>query len=66
MGFYDWKDRYVTTEVINDGGSKNITIYFTDGTIKSTYIYFENPPEYQNIMSAFTDYLGATLYFEHH
>lgn len=62
LGFYPWKDRYETTEIICDGGSESVTIFFTDGTVKSTYFYFEYPKDYEKVTNAFQNYLGANLY----
>lgn len=64
LGFYGWEDRYVTTDAICDGGSQTVTVHFADGTVKSTYIYFEYPPNYEKICSSFVDCLGAKLYYE--
>lgn len=61
LGLYTWKDRYVTTGV-DDGGDTSVTIYFSDGTIKSTYLYYEYPPKYEKVLSVFEQYLGASLY----
>ncbi len=64
LGLYTWKDNYITKQIINDGGSKRITIYFTDGTSKSTYMYFKYPSNYNKICGSFENLLGAGLYFE--
>ena len=64
LGLYTWKDRYVTKESIVDGGSKTITIYFTDGTSKSTYFFYKYPSNYNKVSDAFENYLGANLYLE--
>jgi len=64
LGFYDWEERYVTTDQICDGGSHMVTVYFSDGTVKSTYIYFEDPPEYKAIAAVFQELLGAKLYLD--
>ena len=61
-GFYTWKDSYETNKIIMDGGSESVTVYFADGTIKSTYIYFKYPKKYDKIREAFEVYLGATFY----
>ena len=62
LGFYTWKDSYETDDIICDGGSEWVTVYFSDGTKKSTSIYFKYPPNYKRIMAAFEKYLGAKLY----
>lgn len=62
LGFLTWKDRYVTDDIIDDGGSECVTVYFADGTAKSTYIYFEYPPKYKEIRGAFEEYLGVNFY----
>lgn len=62
LGFYTWKESYKTNDIICDGGSECVTVYFSDGTKKSTSIYFKDPPNYTKILSAFEDYLGAKLY----
>lgn len=62
LGFYTWKDSYATNDIICDGGSEWVTVYFCDGTVKSTSIYFKDPPNYKKIMAAFEEYLGAKLY----
>ena len=62
LGFYTWKDRYATTDIICDGGSECVTVYFGDGTVKSTSIYYEYPPNYDKILTAFEQELGAKLY----
>lgn len=64
LGFYAWEDEYVTSDIICDGGSYNIAVYFTDGTVKPTCIYFKDPPDYSQIQIAFENYLGAGLYFD--
>lgn len=63
LGFLAWQDRYVTTDLIDDGDSQTVAVYFADGTSKSTYIFFENPPKYKKIQSAFEEYLGVKLYY---
>lgn len=62
LGFYTWKDRYETNKIIMDGGSAQVKVYFTDGTVKSTYIYYKNPKNYNKIMKAFENNLGVTFY----
>ena len=64
LGLYTWKDSYETKEIINDGGSKRITIYFTDGTSKSTYFYFKFPSNYNKVGNAFENYLGTGIFYE--
>ncbi|MDE7295928.1 MAG: hypothetical protein K2N84_01550 [Clostridia bacterium] len=64
LGFLAWKDRYETDDIICDGGHETVTVTFTDGTVKSTYIYYKDPPNYEKIRTAFTDLLGASLYWQ--
>lgn len=61
-GFYTWKDRYETNKIIMDGGSAQVKVYFIDGTVKSTYIYYKNPKNYNKIMEAFENNLGVKFY----
>lgn len=56
-GIYTWKDRYETNDIICDGGSETITIYFSDGTSKSTYFYFEYPKNFDTIENDFKEIL---------
>lgn len=63
LGFLDWEDEYITDDVINDAGSKRISVSFPDGTVKSTSIYFEYPPNYNKICNAFKECLGVNFYF---
>lgn len=62
LGFLAWKDRYVTSDEVCDAGSEWVTVYFTDGTVKSTYIYCEDPPGYDKVQSEFKERLGVALY----
>ncbi len=62
LGFYTWKDRYVTTEEISDMGSETVTVYFTDGTVKSTYLYAKYPRRYEEVKSTFGEIIGADMY----
>ena len=64
LGFYTWEERYVTDEVINDAAGSSVTIFFQDGTMRKTYIFFEYPPNYKEISAAFESILGAKLYYE--
>lgn len=64
LGILNWKDRYETSEVICDGGNQTVTIYLADGAVKSTYIYFEYPQNYEKIQNTFSDILGAAMYCE--
>lgn len=59
LGFLAWKDKYVTSDTVYDGGSSTIKVYFTDGTVKSTYIFIKKPPQYDKICAAFKEYLGV-------
>lgn len=63
LGFLAWEDEYVTSDVICDGGNERVTVYFADGTKKSTEIYFKYPPKYEDIRKAFEDYTGMDLYY---
>lgn len=62
LGMYSWKERYVTDDVICDGGSSSVTVYFADGTEKNTYIYFKYPPKYDEIRKTFKEHLGTDMY----
>ncbi|MDE6293121.1 MAG: hypothetical protein K2L88_00665 [Clostridiales bacterium] len=62
LGFLAWGDEYITDETICDGGSESVTVYFSDGTVKSTKIYFIDPPKYEEIRKAFEDNFGVTFY----
>lgn len=62
LGFLAWNDEYITDEIICDGGSESVTVYFADGTVKSTKIYFIDPPKYEQIRKAFEDNFGVTFY----
>lgn len=64
LGLYTWKNRYETDDIVYDGGSQTVRIYFTDGTIKFTFIYFKYPPHYEDVKQAFETYLGAELYMK--
>lgn len=63
LGFLAWKDRYETNEIIYDGAPSTVNVYFTDGTVKSTYIYFKYPPHYDEIRAAFEDHFGVEFYY---
>ena len=56
-GIYTWQDEYETRYTVHDGGSETITIWFSDGTEKSTYFYFAYPKNYGKIESDFEDIL---------
>lgn len=62
LGFFDWEEEYITDDIIDDGGSSRVTVYFADGTVKSTRIYFKYPPNYDNIRNAFEQYFGVAFY----
>lgn len=62
LGFLAWADEYVTDEVICDGVRERVTVYFSDGTEKSTEIYFIDPPNYEQIHNAFEETLGVNFY----
>ena len=62
FGFLAWEDEYVTDKLYNDAGNERVTVYFADGTVKSTYIYMETPPNYEQIRNAFEETLSVTLY----
>ena len=64
LGFFDWKERYETDEVINDAGANRINVYFADGTEKSTLIYFMDPPNYGQICDAIEKAFGVKIYSE--
>lgn len=56
LGIYSWQDEYKTNEVIDDGAESNFTIFFTDGTFKTTNFYYEYPKNYTQIVEAFFKY----------
>ncbi len=62
LGFLGWKEAYETDKIIFDGGSQKVTVYFSDGTVKSTRIYFKYPPKYDEIRQAFEEYFGVNFY----
>lgn len=62
LGFFTWKEEYATDDIICDGGSQSVGVFFADGTVKSTSIYYEYPPKYNEIRKAFEEYLGVTFY----
>ena len=64
LGFFDWEERYATDEVVYDGGSSDVYVYFADGTEKSTHIYFLDPPNYDEIRNAFEEAFGVNFYLE--
>ncbi len=62
LGIYRWKDSYRTDKVIYDAAGFSITVFFSDGTKKGTYFYFEEPSNFDRIAEAFGTYLGAPLF----
>lgn len=62
LGFLIWEDSYVTDDIIDDGGSARVCVYFADGTVKSTSIYFKYPPNYDKIRNAFEEHFGVNFY----
>ena len=62
LGFLTWEKQYITKDIIHDGGSKNVRVYFTDGVEKSTYIYFKYPANYNKICEAFENNFGVSMY----
>ena len=64
LGFFDWEERYATDELVCDGGSSCIYVYFADGTEKSTRIYFMDPPNYDEIRTVFEEAFGVKMYLE--
>lgn len=63
LGILAWEERYETTGV-HDSGNQTVTIYFADGTEKSTYICLEKPSYYEEIQAAFIDIFGVCMYAE--
>ncbi|MCM1130629.1 MAG: hypothetical protein NC310_06465 [Roseburia sp.] len=59
LGIYTWKESYTTDEIIFDGGSENIKIFFTDGTEKRTHIYFKYPKNYERILETFKKHFNV-------
>lgn len=64
LGFFDWEERYATDEVVYDGATSRIDVYFADGTEKSTGIFFMDPPNYDEICNAFAESFGVKMYLE--
>ena len=62
LGFLAWKEEYVTKDPVCDGGSNTVKVYFTDGTVKSTYIFIKKPPQYDKIYATFKNCLGIGMY----
>ena len=62
LGIYTWKDRYVTDHGVSDGGNETLKIYFTDGTVKTTYFYFKYPSTYDKVCEAFVANFGVGMY----
>lgn len=62
LGLFTWEEAYITDETVDDGGNTNVIVYFADGTVKRTSIYFESPPHYDEIRSAFEEHLGVSFY----
>ena len=64
LGFFDWEEEYRTDDVIFDGGTHCVNVYFADGTKKSTLIYFSDPPNYDEIREAFESAFGVAMYLQ--
>ena len=64
LGFFDWEERYETTDEIYDAGAERVNVYFADGTEKSTLIYFLDPPNYKEIREAIEQAFGVTMYLQ--
>ena len=62
LGFLAWEEKYITDENVFDGGGQTVSVYFPDGTMKSTWIHFKYPPNYTEIRNAFEEYLGVNFY----
>ena len=62
LGIYTWKDRYVTDHGVSDGGNETLKIYFTDGTVKTTYFYFKYPSTYDKVCEEFVANFGVGMY----
>ena len=62
LGFFNWEENYVA-EGVFDASGYNVNVYFADGTVKCTYIYGCQPPRYEEVKKAFSDFLGAGLYY---
>lgn len=62
LGIYTWKERYDTNEVICDGGSEGIKLFFTDGTEKNTHIYFKYPKDYKKTLNTFKKYFNVSCW----
>ena len=62
LGFYKWKDRYETKDMVDDGGDLTVNVYFADGTIKSTYFFLSGPKNFDKIKEEFVNIIGVSLY----
>lgn len=63
LGFFAWEEKYVTSDIVNDAGDSRVSVCFPNGTVKSTKIYCEYPPNYSEIRDAFEEYLGVNFYY---
>lgn len=60
-GIYNWDERYITSDIIMDAGGFEVVIYFDDGTVKSTYMFFSQPSNFDTVCSQFPKYIGTDL-----
>lgn len=63
LGFLAWKDEYITDDIM-DGDGSQVSVYFSDGTVKSTKIYCQYPPNYDKILNEFKERFGVNFYYE--
>lgn len=62
LGFYTWEEVY-QSEGIDDGSWQCIRIYFTDGTMKTTLLYYRYPKHYEAVKNTFSTYLGTGMFW---
>ena len=64
LGFFDWEERYVTDETVDDAAGSYVKVLFADETAKTTYIYFMDPPNYSEIKEVIESTFGVTMYLQ--
>ena len=62
LGIYTWGENYMTDEVICDAAGVDIKITFSDGTEKTTYIYFKYPKNYDRILNTFKKHFNVNCW----
>ena len=64
LGLYAWEEKYDYPVICDGGRVEKVTIFFSDGTTKTTKIFFYEAPNYDEIKKAFEDYFGVTMYIK--